>query len=97
MINLITKNHKVELNNNLAFRSKTNPNNECIILITSTSADIDEVFDQLIKKYEDLKIINIKGVESITYSFITIVKNTFLESPDWIKNKKMHDQSTKQR
>ena len=31
----------------------------------------------------------LKGVESITYSFIkTIIKNTFVESPDWIKNKK---------
>ena len=31
----------------------------------------------------------LKGVESITYSFTKIiVKNTFIESPDWIKNKK---------
>ena len=29
LINLITKNHEVELNVNLVFRSKTNPNNEC--------------------------------------------------------------------
>ena len=50
LINLITKNHEVELNVNLVFRSKTNPNNECNIFITSKSADIDEVFDQLIKK-----------------------------------------------
>ena len=53
---LITKNHEVELNVNLVFRSKTNPNNECNIFISSKSADIDEVFDQLIKKHEDLKI-----------------------------------------
>ena len=55
------------------------------------SADIDEVLDQLIKKNEDLKDTNflLKGVESITYSFTKIiVKNTFIESPDWIKNKK---------
>ena len=31
----------------------------------------------------------LKGFESITYSFIKIIiKNTFVESPDWIKNKK---------
>ena len=53
---LITKNHEVELNVNLVFRSKTNPNNECNIFISSKSADIDEVFDQLTKKHEDLKI-----------------------------------------
>ena len=91
MINLITKNHEVELNVNLGFRSKTNPNNECNIFISSKSADIDEMFDQLIKKNNDLKDINVllKGVESITYSFTKIiVKNTFTESLDWIKNKK---------
>ena len=45
LINLITKNHEVELNVNLVFRSKTNPKNECNIFITSKSANIDEVFD----------------------------------------------------
>ena len=30
----------------------------------------------------------LKDVESITHSFIKIIKNTFVESPDWIKNKK---------
>ena len=91
MINLITKNHKLELNVNLVFSSKNNPNNECNIFITSKSADIDEVFDQLIKRHEDLKNINflLKGVESISYSFTKIiVENTFIQSPDWIKNKK---------
>ena len=91
LINLITKNHEVELNVNLVFRSKTNPNNECSIFITSKPADIDEALDQLIKKYEGLKDINflLKCVESITYSFTKIiVKNTFIESPDWIKDKK---------
>ena len=85
LINLITKNHEVELNFNLVIRSKTNPNNKYNIFITSKSDDIDEVFDQLIKKHEDLKNIKffLKGVESITYSFTkTIVKNTFIESPD---------------
>ena len=58
LLNLITKNHEVELNVNLVFRSKNNPNNECNIFITSKSADIDEVFHQLIKKNEDLKNMN---------------------------------------
>ena len=87
----MTKDHEVELNANLVFRSKTNPDNRCNIFITSISGDVDEVFDQLIKKHEDLKNINffLKGVESITYSFTKIiVKNTFIESPGWIKNKK---------
>ena len=91
LIKLMTKNHEVQLIVNLVFRSKTNPNNEFIVFITSKSADIDEALDQLIKKHEDLKNINflLKGVESITYSFTKIiVKNTFIESPDWIKNKK---------
>ena len=91
LINLITKSHEVELNVNLVFRSKTNPNNECNIFITSKSADIDEALDQLVKKHEDLKGINflLKGVESIIYSFTKIiVKNIFIESPDRIKNKK---------
>ena len=58
-------------------------------------SDIDEIFDQLNKKHEDLKNINflLKGVESIavnyTYSFIKIItKYTFVETPEWIKNKK---------
>ena len=90
MINLITKNHEVELNVNRVFRSKANPNKECNIFIASKSAALDEVFDQLIEKHEDLKNINflLKGTESITYIFAKIiVKNTFIESPDWIKNK----------
>ena len=69
LINLITKNHEVDLNVNLVFSSKTNLNNECNTFITSKSADIGEVFDQLIKKkYKDLKNIGflLKGVESIT-------------------------------
>ena len=87
----MTKDHEVELNANLVFGSKSNPNNECNMFITAKSADIDEVLDQLIKKPEDLKNINflLKGVESIAYSFTKIiVKNTFVESPDWIKNKR---------
>ena len=87
----MTKDHEVKLNANLVFGSKNNPNNKCNVFIKTKSADIDEIFDQLIEKHEDLKNINflLKGVESITYSLIKIIiKNTFVESPDWIKNKK---------
>ena len=91
LIYLMIKNHEVELNASLVFfLSKANPNNDCNIFITSKSANIDEALDLLIKKHEDLKDINflLKGVESITYSFTKIiVKNTFVESPDWIRNK----------
>ena len=62
-----------------------------IVMCLLKSADIDEIFDQLIKKHEDLKNIDLvlKGAESITYIFIKIIiKNTFIESPDWIRNKK---------
>ena len=87
----MTKNYEAELNVNLVFGSKTSLNDECNVFIKTNSADIDEIFDQLIKKHEDLKNIGfvLKGVESITYSFTKIIiKNTFIESPDWIKNKK---------
>ena len=85
------KNHEAELNVSLVLGSKTNPNDECNMFIKTRSADIDEVFNQLIKKQETLEKTSflIKGVESITYSFTKIIiKNTFVESPDWIKNKK---------
>ena len=89
------KNYEAELNVNLVFGSKTNPNDECNVFIKAKSADIDELFDQLNKKHEDLKNINflLKGIESFavnyTYSFIKIIiKNTFVETPEWIKNKK---------
>ena len=91
LIKLMTKDHEVELNANLVFGSKANSNDECNVFIKTKSVDIDEIFVQLIKKYEDFKNIGLllKGVESITYSFIKIIiENTFFESPDWIKNKK---------
>ena len=46
------------------------------------------MFDELIKKHEDLKNFNLvlKGVELITYTFIKIIKeNTLIECPNWIK------------
>ena len=87
----MTKDHEVELNANLVFGSKNNPNNECNVFIKTKSANIIEICDQLIEKHEDLKDINflLQGAELITYSFIKIIiKNTFVESPDWIKNEK---------
>ena len=50
LIKLMMKNQEVELNVNLVFRSRDNSNNECDLFITTKSADIDEVFDQIIKK-----------------------------------------------
>ena len=46
-----------------------------IVMCLLKSADIDEIFDQLIKKHEDLKNIDLvlKGAESITYIFIKII------------------------
>ena len=81
LIKLRTKHYEAELNVNLIFGSKTNSNDECNVFIKTKSADIDEIFDQLIKKHETRFLL--KGGESITYSFIkTIIKNTFLESPE---------------
>ena len=91
LIKLITKNYKAELNVSLVFGSKTNPNDDCNVFIKTKSAGIDEMFDELIKKHETLKNIGflLKGAESITYNFTKIIiENTFVESPDWIKNKK---------
>ena len=76
----MTKNYEAELNVNLVFGSKTSPNDDCNVFIKTKSADIDEIFDQLIKKHEDLKNIDLvlKGAESITYSFIKIIIKTHL-------------------
>ena len=59
------------------------------------TTDIDEIFDQLIKKHNDLvkslKNIDLisEGIESITYNFTEIIKiNTFVESPRWLKLKR---------
>ena len=98
LIKLMIKNYEAELNVNLVFRSKTNSNDECNVFIKTTSADIGEIFDQLIGKHEDLTNINflLKGVESITYNFIKIIiKNTFVEFPNWIKIKKCTIHKTK--
>ena len=49
------KNYEVELNVNLVFGSINNPNNEINMFITTKSADIDGVFDQLIKTSDTIE------------------------------------------
>ena len=49
----ITKNCKVKLVN-YVFEFKKNPNDECNVFIESEgTTDIDEIFDQLIKKHKE--------------------------------------------
>ena len=55
LIELMTENYEVELSLNFVLGFKINPNNECNVFIKAKSADIDEVFDQLIKKTRILK------------------------------------------
>ena len=84
------------INVNAVFISIRNPNEIITLQIKSeNTTDINEIFDQLIKKHEthseSLKDINFKpeGIESTIYNFTeTIISNTFIESPEWIKNKK---------
>ena len=66
LIDLMTENYEAELSVNFVLGSEINPNDQCNVFINAKSADIDEVFDQLIKKHEDLKNIDfvLKGVES---------------------------------
>ena len=66
-----------------------------MIIESEDTTDIDKIFNQLIKKHEELieSLENIKflskGIESITYIFNKIIiTNTFVESPEWLKNKK---------
>ena len=91
MINLINKDHEVKLNVNLAFRYKNNSSDECNFFIKTKSANADKTLDELIKKQETLEKASLflKDVESIIYSFTKIIiKKNFVESADWIKNKK---------
>ena len=55
LIKLMIKNYEAELSVNLVFGSKTNFNDECNVFIKTRSANIDEIFDQLNEKHEDLK------------------------------------------
>ena len=77
------------------FRSIRNPNDIITLQIKrKDTTDIDEIFDQLIKKHdltESLKNVDLipEGTESITCNFTEIIiSNVFIESPEWIKNKK---------
>ena len=91
------KNYKVKLNVNSVFKSKKNSNDECNVFIESKdTTDIDEIFDQFIKKHDDLtnsfKDIGFvsKGIESIIYNFTeVIIMNTFVETPKWLVSKKV--------
>ena len=75
------------------FRSIRNPNDIITLQIKSKdTTDIDEIFDQLIKKHdltESLKNVDLtEGTESITCNFTKIIiSDTFIESPEWIKIK----------
>ena len=91
------KNCEVNISINAVFRSTKNSNDIMILLIKSENiTDIDEIFSQLIKKQEthseSLKDIDFKpeGIESMIYNFKpeTIISNTFIKSPEWIKNKR---------
>ena len=92
----IIKNFKINLIINAVFKSKRNFNDKRFIQIQNKdTTDIDEILDELIKKCldltESLKIIDLipEGIESIIYNFTEIIiSNTFIESPQWIKNKK---------
>ena len=90
----MSKNCKLKLTVNTVFKSIRNSNDKRTLQIKS-SANINEIFDQLIKKHHDLteslKNVDLipEGIESITYNFTKIIiTDTFIESPEWIKNKK---------
>ena len=88
----MTNDYNVKLSVNVVFITKINPNNECYVFIESDNkTNVDEIFDELIKKCKSLRKINFipKGIESITYNFTKlIISNTFTDSPEWIKNEK---------
>ena len=96
LIRLMNEGCKVKLTVDAVYRLKKDPNDKRTLHIKSkNTTDIDEIFSQLIKKHEELskslKNIDLasEGIESITYNFTEIIKmNTFVESPEWLKNKK---------
>ena len=93
---LIRMSKNCNISADTVFRSIRNSNDLTTLQIKSeNTTNIDEMFDQLIKKHEthskSLKDINFKpeGIESMIYNFTeTIISNTFIESVEWIKNKK---------
>ena len=92
----IIKNCKINLNVDAVFKSTKNFNDKRTIQIRNKdTTDIDEIFDELIKKHHDLteslKNTDLipEGIESIIYNFTEVaVSETFIETPQWIKNKK---------
>ena len=86
MTRLISEDCKVKFSVNVVFRSTKDFNYERTLCIKSkNTTDIDEIFDNLIKKHEDssksLKNIDLvpEGIESLIYSFTDIIRmNTFV-------------------
>ena len=95
LIKLISDCCRVKCNINVVFRLerfKKSIDKINIYIKSKNTTDIDEIFSQLIGKHEklseslkDIQFIS-EGIESMTYNFTVI--NTFIESPEWIKNKK---------
>ena len=95
---LMTKYCKVRLNANVIFRLerfKKSNDQRSIYIKSKNTTDIDEIFDQLIEKHEELseslKNIDLisEGIESLTYNLSEFtVTNAFIETPQWITNKK---------
>ena len=91
-------NEKCKVTVNAVFRSKNNSNNKINISIESKNVtDIDEIFDQLIKKHEDLTKSLIDFVPEGVYNLTEIITmNTFIKTPEWLTLKMMFIKSTKQ-
>ena len=90
----IIKNCKINLIVSTIFKLKINFNDKSTIQIKNkNTTDIDEIFDELIKKHdliESLKNADLipEGIESMIYNVAEIItSNTFIESPEWIKIK----------
>ena len=92
----IIKHFETSLFVNAVFKSIRSPNDKRTVHIKNKdTTDIDKIFNELIKEHRDLteSLRNFdlipKEIESIDYSFTEIIiKNTFIETPEWIKDKK---------
>ena len=80
---------------NVVFRQekfKKSNDNINVYIKSKNTTDIDEIFNQLIEKHEELseslKHLDFisEGIESIIYNFV--ITNTFINPPEWIINKK---------
>ena len=86
----IIKNCKINLIVNAVFKSANNFNDKRTMRVKNKdTTDIDEIFDELIKKHDDLieslKNVDLipEGIESIIYNLSEItVSNIFIESPE---------------